>query len=250
MPIDSNVGANVLRFLNPYNASGVPEAGGCTEYVTGSGGQIYCQDNNYMASFGTGDHNLDIWDKTPGADLVGLVLQATFATNSWGGQPWQFTLGVPGSSSYEFLQIDSSQLQYVTGRPIGTSTSAAVTNQYNDGYIAYIYLNIANYQGADYLVPGFPGVADPPPGVFDSGEAVRIPISLITQPAPVIFNVYGVRTCSGGWHCVKVDYTNPNSSTYGVGFCATCLPVPEPATMTLVSAGLAGLLLRRLRRAR
>jgi hypothetical protein len=211
--------ANDLRFSNNIGGSGT------TCYL----GSTATDSNCYQSAL---SGSLTIMNQSASDTFAGLILMATFA-----GTPTNLS-GTVGS---ENISLNSSQFSYESGRVMGGGTSAALTNQYNSGDFAYIFIRMSDYFGGVNCGSNPNGAGC----VLGTGQSVVIPYSFVDLPANVIFNVYGVATNE------TISETNPNSSTSGVlaGIAGGGggSSVPEPATMFLLGSGVLTLLRLRSR---
>jgi hypothetical protein len=215
--------ASDLHFVNTINAFGTTCYGG----TTSTNSNCYSSNTNGA---------ITIMNQSASDAFAGLILMATFPSAP---------TGLNGTIGSEHTSLASSQFAFQSGRTMGSGTTAGMTNQYNNGDFAYVFVRMADYFGGVNCGSNPNGAGC----LLATNSSVTIPYSFVDLPANVIFNVYGVGIDQ------QVHDSNPNSSTSGIltGLVIngnTVTSVPEPATLMLVGGGCLTLLRLRSRRRR
>src|SRR5258706_2658998 len=212
------VGVNSLRFLEP----------GMTRCAKGADAST-CAEVSYQNAFGRGTIPAPLTDQDAGAELTGMMVRTTFATDR-----------VEHSFNRMGTAIDNSSRPGTGGDFFVDFTrgpAPAMTNIFNLGALPFAYVNLASVRGAN--------------------QAVSVPGSFVNLPSAAVYQIYTVGPCSrreagtGGESrqlCADIvgsDHSGALGAATDLNSLSLDAPIPEPATLFLLGAGLLSIAVRR-----
>ena len=213
------VGVNSLRFLEP----------GMTPCTKGADGSA-CAEVGYQHAFGRGTTPAPLTDQDAGVELTGMMVRTTFATDR-----------VEHSFNRMGTAIDNSSQPGTGGDSFVDFTrgsAPAMTDIFNLGALPFAYVNLASVHGPS--------------------KAISVPGSFVNLPSATIYQIYTVGPCArreagaGGEArqlCADIVGSDVHNGALGAATDLSSLsldaPIPEPATLFLLGAGLLSIALRR-----
>jgi len=212
------IGVNSLRFMEPAMA---PCARGAEA--------ASCADKNYQSAFGRGTTPAPLTDQDAGAELTGMMVRTTFATNRV-----ESAFNRMGSAADSRNAMGSSGDIFVD---FSRGPAPGLANIFNLGALPFAYVNLAS---------------------ATTSRSGNVPGSFVSLPSAVIFQIYTVGYCArreagsaveSRQLCTDIVGSDVRSGALGVATDLATLPleppIPEPATLFLFGAGLLSIALRR-----